>query len=79
MDGYNARKDDENGQLSCGTYSSPAAARLLLQRLYRLSLPRSLDNMQAYENDTILVQLEFESKYPKTMWIQAYENGTILT
>jgi len=28
MDGNNVKKDDENGQLSCGIYSSPAAAGL---------------------------------------------------
>ena len=39
MDGNNVKKDDENGQLSCGIYySSPAAAHLLLQRLGRRSL-----------------------------------------
>ena len=41
--GNNVIKDDKNGLLSCGIYSSPAAARLLLQRLGRRSLPRSLD------------------------------------
>ena len=43
MGGNNVKKDDENGQLSCGIYSSPAAACLLLQRLGQRSLPRSLD------------------------------------
>ena len=44
MDGNNVKKDDENGQLSCGKYSSPAAARLSLQGwvkgFTRLSLQR---------------------------------------
>ena len=31
MDGNNVKKNDENGQLSCGIYSCPAAAGLLLQ------------------------------------------------
>ena len=43
MDGNNVKKDDENGKLDCGIYSSPAAAGLLLQRLSRRSLPRWLD------------------------------------
>jgi len=30
MDGNNVEKDDKNGQLSFGIYSSPAAARLSL-------------------------------------------------
>ena len=38
------KKDYENGQLSCGIYSSPAAARLLLQRLGL----RLLDNIEVY-------------------------------
>ena len=42
MGGNNVKKDDENGQLSCGIYSSPAAARLYLQRLSRLSLDSTL-------------------------------------
>ena len=42
MDGNNVKKYDENGQLNCGIYSSPAAARLLLQMLGR----RSLDNIR---------------------------------
>ena len=38
MDGNNVKKYDENGQLDCGIYSSPAAASLLLQMLGRRSL-----------------------------------------
>ena len=41
MDGINVKKDDENGQLSCRIYSSPAAARLSLRRLGRRSLDKS--------------------------------------
>ena len=57
MDGNNAKKDDENGQLSYGIYSSAAAARLLLQRLGWRSLPRSLDIMMKISIDLLKSQL----------------------
>ena len=41
MDGNNAEKDGKNSQLSCGIYSSPAATRLLLQRLGERSLDQN--------------------------------------
>ena len=47
-DGNNVENDDENGLLSCGIYSFPAAARLFLLRLGRRSLPRSLDTAIFY-------------------------------
>ena len=48
MDENNVKKDYENGQLSCRIYSSPAAARLTLERLGR----RSLDNKLLISNYT---------------------------
>ena len=48
------KKDDDNGQLSCGINSSPATARLSLQRLGR----RSLDNLLVYiRREAILLLL----------------------
>ena len=40
MDGNKVKEDDENGQISSGIYSSPAAPRL---SLLRLDTQRSLD------------------------------------
>ena len=51
MDGNNVKNDDKNGQLSCGIYSSPVAARLPLQRLGR----RSLDSKPASRASKFIV------------------------
>ena len=46
MDGNNVKKDDENGLLSFGIYSFPAAAPLSLQRLGRRSLNSLKENLK---------------------------------
>ena len=61
MDGNNAKKDDQNGHLSCGIYSSPAAAHLPLQRLGWWSL--NAKKIMIFKN--LFVQQKFT---PSSFW-----------